>query len=305
MRDGADMDGDADQAVNDLKKRSPETLRNLAGLRETSGNGLPILIPEGEDDLPLIQKAFRGRLQVRLVDGGKAKVLELAELLSKQGFRRTRILIDRDYETAARTLAVRDSNIIVTHAHDVLMDILLSDPKLASRVVEHVNKKRYREMDEVAKLEHVNNILEMVANSLLNLSAIRMFNVRYKFDLKFDNFPYAQYLSKTPARMDQAVRWVLIKSINRSAHPVDISALSIRGVDVVHESSAVLTESIGLGLRWELIGDHDFLATLNIFLDDRWGSNKLRTLFEAEIHESQIRLSSWGAAVERFIQSEE
>ena len=185
------------------------------------------------------------------------------------------------------------------------MDILYSDPSLANRVVEHVNKKRYREMDEVAKLDHVNNILEMATDSLLNLSAVRMFNVRYQFDLKFDNFPYAQYLSKTPARMDQAVRWVLIKSTDRSAHAVNINALSIRGVDVVHESSAVLTESKGLGLRWELIGDHDFLATLNLFLDDRWGSNKLRTLFEAEIHESQIRSCSWGAAVERFIQSEE
>lgn len=299
------MEGDVNQVVNDLKKRSPETLRNLAGLRETAGNDLPILIPEGEDDLPLIQKAFRGCLDVRLVDGGKAKILELAELLSKQGFRRTRVLIDRDYETASRTLAVKNSNIIVTHAHDVLMDILYSDPSLANRVVEHVNKKRYREMDEVAKLDHVNNILEMATDSLLNLSAVRMFNVRYQFDLKFDNFPYAQYLSKTPARMDQAVRWVLIKSTDRSAHAVNINALSIRGVDVVHESSAVLTESKGLGLRWELIGDHDFLATLNLFLDDRWGSNKLRTLFEAEIHESQIRSCSWGAAVERFIQSEE
>ena len=291
--------------VEVLRRRSIESRRNLAGLRESGVNPLPLIFPEGEEDVSLIEKAFGDSVDIRLLDGGKQKCVELAELLDQDGFTRSRVLVDRDFGAVDGSISTVSKLIIETRAHDTLMDVLLVAPRILSSIVQRVNRDRYRGMSYNDKKLFTQNLLQATMSVAFYLSSIRILNARKDIGLKFDNFPFPVYLGQDEAGLDGAVYWVLTKTKSRAGLAIDIESTTVRTmeecIDVLAEASEIHQELSGR--EWELIGDHDLLAILDFYLDDNWGQRKLRTLFEAEIHADEISDSAWGREIANFVGS--
>lgn len=297
------MNPDGEEAVDDLRQRSVEALRNLAAMRENGGGPLPLIVPEGEEDIPLIEKAFGDSVDIRLLDGGKDKCIELAELLEKEGTTRSRVLVDRDFGAVDNRGAPGNALLVQTHAHDTLMDVLLAAPRVLKKVVERVNQVPYREMTPVDRALATKSTLQATESAAFNVTSVRILNARRDIGLSFDQFPFGVYLTGVKVDLPQAVHWVLTKTAQTSWLRINVAlgSVQVRGdqIDVVGEATEI-RNALG-GQEWELIGDHDLLATLNIFLEDKWGVRKLRTLFEAEIKEEEVLNSHWGRELERFI----
>lgn len=294
---------DSEEPFDGLRQRSVEALRNLAAMRENGGDPLPLIVPEGEEDIPLIEKAFGDSVDIRLMDGGKEKCIELAELLDKEGTKRARVLVDRDFGAVDHRSAPGNPLTIQTHAHDTLMDVLLAAPRVLGKVVERVNQVSYREMTPSERARATKTTLQATERAAFNITSIRILNARRDIGLSFNRFPFGVYLQSATVDLAQAVHWVLTKTAQTSLLQIDVKLGLVQfcgdQIDVVGEA-AKIRGALG-GQKWELIGDHDLLATLDFFLDDKWGVRKLRTLFEAEINEEEVLKSHWGIEVARFI----
>lgn len=294
-----------DHEVDTLRARPVASRRNLAGLRENGGDAPPLLFPEGAEDVALIEKAFDERVDVRLVEGGKPKCLELAELLKNDGRIRSRVLVDRDFDHLAGTPALNNTLVITTRAHDVLMDVLLAAPRILLAVIKGANKKRYRDLTAEEQSADIGTILDGVYGAVFNLACVRIFNAQSEVGLKFDNFSFSNYIAGGEVTIERAVDLVLLKSRDLDGLMVDTTAGVVeKGEDLIDVTSgvgAVATELRRNDLT--LMGDHDFLSALNHHLDGSWGSEKLRTLLEAQAERAEILSSHWGHQVTDFVRN--
>ena len=298
------MNTDSEAVMRDIQERSIEARRNLAGMRENGGDSLPLIFPEGEDDATLIEKGFKGAVDIRLINGGKPKSLELAAMIEDAGFKRSRVLIDRDFDEIVCTDGGGESVVIQTNAHDVFMDVLCSAPRVTGDVVGAVNKIRDRRMQDREKSQHQALTISSALSLTFNLTCLRVLNARYGIGLKFDSFPFAAYLSSPMRSLETVVELVLHKSKGLDGVSVEIERGTVRVRNeeyrLEEETQQILAEL--RGKEWRTIGDHDFLEVLNFLLDDSWGTRKLRTLFEAEITRSEVRNCPWGTAISEFVE---
>ena len=266
---------------------------------------MPLIFPEGEDDEILIKKAFDGMVDVRLLDGGKPKSLELAAKIEDAGFKRSRVLVDRDFDELGGDVRNGTSVLIETTTHDVFMDVLLTAPRIAADVVRGVNKSRYRLMEDEEKAQHQASIIASALSATFNVTCLRILNARYGIGLVFDKFPFANYLKKQEQSLAAAVELVLHKSKALNGITVNVQEGTVY---VRNESYNLKVETLDLldelqGKEWLLVGDHDFLAVLSLLLDDGWGARKLRTLFEAEITSAEVLNCPWGIAISEFVEN--
>lgn len=305
LRRGVALDSTQIEVVDDLRKRPASVRRNLARMRETSLDTIPLIFPEGEDDEPLIEKAFGGEVDIRLVSGGKPACLKLAEWLKEDGSCRARVIVDRDFDDVTGVEKVCNPLLIVSETHDVLMDILASAPRVVSAAIKGANKSRYRGLRPVAKDSQVNLIHERALDAAFNLSSVRIWAARNGVGLKFDTFSFVNYFQEGEITVDAAVRNVLRKTeaVPEMVPDPEAGTLLI-GNDSFDVSSGALEVCKELQeQRSSLVGDHDFLKALSYLLDEDWGKKKLRTLLESEAERHEIEGSPWGARVREFLDS--
>lgn len=301
------MVADKETTFNELRQRSAASLRNLAAMRANGGGAMPLIIPEGIEDVSLIEKAFQGRAEIRLLDGGKANSLVLAEMLEADGIGGVCILVDRDLDSVTPVQPRNLSTVIFTEAHDTLMDVLIAVPRVLDVSIRRVNRKRYQIMSSDAVQSDVESIIARVVEAVFNLTLIRIISARREIGLNFKNFPFPRYLTIDKPTLRDAALWVLRKARDEPNLGVDPEELTVsvcgRKVALFAEASEVRPELYPD--RWKLIGDHDFLATLDFLLEGNWGSSRLRDLLEAEMMPEEILSSPWGVKVDTFINHNE
>lgn len=297
------MASDREVVFNELRQRKAASLRNLAAMRANGGGATPLIIPEGTDDVSLIEKAFEGRADIRLLEGGKVSSLLLAEMLEADGIGGVCILVDRDLDSVTPVEPRNFSTVVFTEAHDTLMDVLVAAPRVLKDSIRRVNRNRYRPLTSEAALEDIENIIARAVEAVFNLTLIRVISARRELGLNFRKFPFARYLEADKPTLHDATRWVLLKARDEPNLGVDTEELTVsiagRKVALFAEASAVHSELYAD--RWKLVGDHDFLAVLDFWLEGNWGSSRFRDLLEAEVTREEILSSPWGIKVERFL----
>lgn len=274
-------------------------------MRETSSDATPIIFPEGEGDEALIEKAFGGQVDIRLVSGGKPECLQLAKWLKEDGLRRARVIVDRDFDSVTGVENYCNPLLIVTENHDVLMDILASAPRVVSAAIKGANKSRYQGLQPGDKESQVSLIHRQALDAAFNLSSVRIWAARNGIGLKFDTFSFANYFQEGEITINAAVKGVLRKSGDVPGVVLDPEAGTLQVESNSHDvSSGALEVWRELqGQRLSLVGDHDFIQALAYLLDDNWGKKKLRTLLESETERHEIEGSPWGAQIRQFLDS--
>lgn len=297
------MDSVQDEVVDDLRKRPPSVRRNLARMRETCSDTVPLIFPEGEDDESLIEKGFGSEVDIRLVSGGKPACLQLAKWLEEDGRCRARVIVDRDFDDVTGVENYDNPLLIVTETHDVLMDVLASAPRVVTAAIKGANKSRYRGLQSDDKDSQVNSIYGRALDAAFNLTTVRIWAARNGVGLKFDTFSFTNYFQEGEITVEAAVKGVLRKSGSVPDLVPDPEAgtllVGINSFDVF--SGALKVREELQGQRSSLVGDHDFLKALTYLLDDDWGKKKLRTLLESEIERYEIEESPWGSQVRKFL----
>lgn len=297
------MTSDREVVFNELRQRKAASLRNLAAMRANGGGATPMIIPEGIEDVSLIEKAFEGRADIRLLEGGKISSLLLAEMLEADGIGGVCILVDRDLDNVTPVEPTNFSTVVLTEAHDTLMDVLVAVPRVLKDSIRRVNRNRYHRLTSEETHEDIENIIARAVEAVFNLTLIRVISARRELGLNFRKFPFAQYLGADKPTLHDAARWVLRKARDEPNLCVDSKELTVslagRKVALFAEASAVHSELYAD--RWKLVGDHDFLAALDFMLEGNWGSSRFRDLLEAEVTREEILSSPWGIKVDRFL----
>lgn len=294
-----------DTLVDDLRERSAVSRRNLAQLRENGGNSRPLVFPEGHDDVELIRKAFGERVDIRLVEGGKSKCLELAQWLTEDRLTLCRVIVDRDFDGVAGVSDFDSPVLIRTEAHDTLMDVLYSAPRVLPDVVRAVNEKTLRDLPANERERCVQSISDDAISAVFKVATIRIYCMRHGVGLDFESFSYDWYLRSGDITVESAVNKVLFKNSSLDGARVDLTGGTVElehgRYDLREGALAIEVELAGRELL--LIGDHDFLAALSSLSEGSWGERKLRKLFEAQAERDEIISSYWGTQLNFFLDS--
>ncbi|WP_414171866.1 hypothetical protein [Clavibacter tessellarius] len=203
-----------------------------------------MLVVEGDDDMLLLRGHNTDELDLILGSGGKAAVIEAARLAEARSVLGIGFLVDRDYEWFTAPQVQLPSNVLTTHSHDLVMDIINSNNHLVERVIQIHSRAAARRGVPVDAPSWLAEAVSLAAS----IVPLRTANDRHLLALSLRDFPFGKLKETKPS----------LATFARLA--VGRSKPSINQQDLVHLIECEIMILIEDDER--LIGDHDFFAAL-------------------------------------------
>lgn len=215
----------------------------------SSGTGKLVLVVEGDDDRLALKPHISEELILLAGVGGKQSLLKAAKCAHNKAISDVRFLIDRDYDDYALGPMVLLENVVYTSAHDMFIDIAISDPSLLLRIIE-VKTASVRRKNNGSSIPDNDDIVADAISLAAHLGAIRIVSVRRELPLTFRDFPFGEI---KPKEVDVQI---IAKTVLRRSKSKN---LNIEDEVILNESKTVRDE---IDQEYSLIGDHDLFAAL-------------------------------------------
>ncbi|MCT1436516.1 hypothetical protein [Brachybacterium paraconglomeratum] len=240
-----------------------------------------ILVVEGQYDKLALQGHSERGLEILPGFGGREHITRVAKIAEERGLGRVRFLVDRDYDPYITDSPKRPSNMMVSEAHDLFVDLLMGEPLRLLSMIETM----------VYGVESARNSIGARSREVLNaalkrsaqLAAFRIVNAQLGLGLSFESARLSGGLKGVHSFYDMSE--FLLRVNDRG------SANSER---LASRSETVFTTF--RGEYWNVVGDHDLIDALGVELRKigvRLGRNELQRTVVAMTSCKAIRSSAW------------
>lgn len=219
------------------------TLFNTIAMVRQDANAV-VLVVEGDDDLYVLKQHRSDQMYVLLGVGGRSGVLAAAELADQRSLNGVRFLIDADYDRFFMTSISYPNNIVLSHHHDLFMDMIAVDFAIIDRVIDTHSRSLPRRNGSTINAAEVRDQAFSLA---AKIAPARIVNERKDLGFNLKEFPFGK-LPLEPTFSDIAT--LIVKRTN--------TQLTIGEVALEIEGEA---ENLTVEDRY-LVGDHDFFAAL-------------------------------------------
>lgn len=264
------------------------TLFNTIAMVRQDANAI-VLVVEGDDDQFVLKRHSSDQMYVLLGVGGRPGVLAAAEIAERRRLNGVRFLVDADYSSLFESKAVFPKNVILSHHHDLFMDMV----HLGSAIVDRVVDTHARSLTRRNQAAPDAAVVRAQATALAAKVALaRIANERKGLGLNLQRFPFGKLpLEPTSADIARLI-WGRSKT-----------SLSIE--DLVSEIEAE-SANIKVEDRY-VVGDHDFFSALARVLEKCGvsgpSSEQLTSSFISALTCEILMSADWYSAISSWSES--